>query len=118
MAEARLPWKKMTSILAEQGLEIAGWPEGVPKPRSDGKADKGISGFNTEHIGALYQAMKTGQIGFRPLAGTSPTNDAPRMRQREDDMEEVDIRPSKKGKLAETRKMAKAFVAGKSVMKF
>ncbi|KAJ7135626.1 hypothetical protein C8R44DRAFT_848539 [Mycena epipterygia] len=119
MAEARLPWKKMTSILADQGLEIAGWPEGVPKPRSHGKADKGISGFNTEHIAALYKAMKAGQIDFRPLAGRSPTNDAPRVQQREDDMEdEGDIRSSKKGKLAETRRMAKAFVAGKSVMKF
>ncbi|KAJ7076941.1 hypothetical protein C8R44DRAFT_992991 [Mycena epipterygia] len=118
MAEARLPWKKMPNILADQGLEIVGWPDGVPEPRSDGKADKGISGFNMQHIAALYQAMKAGQIDFRPLEGGSPTNDAPRVRQREDDMEEVDIRPSKKRKLAETRKMAKAFLAGKSVMKF
>ncbi|KAJ7077572.1 hypothetical protein C8R44DRAFT_102215 [Mycena epipterygia] len=123
MAEARLPWKKMTSILADQGLEVSGWPGGVPlpkpQPRSDGKADKGISGFNTKHIAALYQAMKAGQIDFRPLVGGSPTSYASRVRQREDDMEdEGDIRPSKKGKLAETRRMAKAFVAGKSVMKF
>ncbi|KAJ7135605.1 hypothetical protein C8R44DRAFT_869328 [Mycena epipterygia] len=117
MAEARLPWKKMMSILAEQGLEIAGWPEGVPKPRSDGKADKGISGFNAEHIAALYKAMKAGQIDFRPLAGGSPTNDASRVRQREDDMEEVEIRPSKKGKSAETTKKPKDFVAMTSVMK-
>ncbi|KAJ7077566.1 hypothetical protein C8R44DRAFT_825990 [Mycena epipterygia] len=119
MAEARLPWKKMTSILADQGLEIAGWPEGVPKPRSDGKADKGISGFNAEHIAALYKAMKAGQINFRLLAGGSPTNDASRVWQREDDMEEeVNIRPTKKRKLAETRKKPKDFVAMQSVMKF
>ncbi|KAJ7135634.1 hypothetical protein C8R44DRAFT_869350 [Mycena epipterygia] len=119
MAEARLPWKKMTNILAEQGLELAGWPDRVPKPRSDGKADKGISGFNTEHIGALYEAMKAGQIDFKPLAGGSQTHDDSRVRQRDDEMEdEVEIRPSKKAKLAGTRKLPKAFVAGKSVMKF
>ncbi|KAJ7135598.1 hypothetical protein C8R44DRAFT_848529 [Mycena epipterygia] len=119
MAEARLPWKKMMSILADQGLEIASWPEGVPKPRSDGKADKGISGFNAEHIAALYKAMKAGQIDFRLLAGGSPTNDASQVRQREDDMEEeVNIRPTKKRKLAETRKKPKDFVAMQSVMKF
>ncbi|KAJ7076934.1 hypothetical protein C8R44DRAFT_992990 [Mycena epipterygia] len=119
MAEARLPWKKMTSVLADQGLEVVGWPDRVPKPRSDGKADKGISGFNTEHIGALYQAMKAGKIEFRPLAGGSPTNDASRVRQREDDMEEeVNMRPTKKRKLAETRKKPKDFVAMQSVIKF
>ncbi|KAJ7135607.1 hypothetical protein C8R44DRAFT_952078 [Mycena epipterygia] len=119
MAEARLPWKKMMGILADQDLEIAGWPEGVPKPRSDGKADKGISGFNTEHIAALYKAMKAGQIDFRPLAGGSPTSNASRVRQRKDDMEEeVNMRPTKKRKLAETRKKPKDFVAMQSVMKF
>ncbi|KAJ7121387.1 hypothetical protein C8R44DRAFT_853045 [Mycena epipterygia] len=120
-AEARLPWKKMTSILAEQGLEVSGWPGGVPRPepRSEGKADKGISGFNADHVGALHEAMKAGQIDFQPLAGGSQTNDISRLRQREDSMEdEVDMRPTKKRKPAETRKMPKDFVAGKSVMKF
>ncbi|KAJ7077577.1 hypothetical protein C8R44DRAFT_992894 [Mycena epipterygia] len=118
MAEARLPWKKMTSILAEQGLEVAGWPEGVPKPRSDGKADKGISGFNMENIAALYKAMKAGQIDFKPLVAESQTRDISRVRQREDDMEEeVNMRPARKAKLAETRKMPRGFVAGKTVYK-
>ncbi|KAJ7135601.1 hypothetical protein C8R44DRAFT_768709 [Mycena epipterygia] len=118
MAEARLPWKKMTIILADQGLEVVGWPDGVPKPRSDGKADKGISGFNTKHIGALYVAMKAGQINFQPLAAESQTREISRVRQREDDMEEeVNMRPSKKTKLAETRKLPKGFVAGKTVYK-
>ncbi|KAJ7121427.1 hypothetical protein C8R44DRAFT_919777 [Mycena epipterygia] len=117
-AEARLPWKKMTSILAEHGLEISGWPEGVPEPRSDGKADKGISGFN-KYIGTLYETMKAGRINFQPLAGESQTRDVSRVRQREGDTgEEVDIRTSKKRKLAEMRKKPKDFVAGKSVMKF
>ncbi|KAJ7135640.1 hypothetical protein C8R44DRAFT_848548 [Mycena epipterygia] len=122
-AEARLPWKQMTNVLAEQDLEVSGWPVGVPlpksEPRSEGKADKGISGFNAEHIAALYKAMKAGQIDFRLLAGGSPTNDASRVRQREDDMEEeVNIQPTKKRKLAETRKKPKDFVAMQSVMKF
>ncbi|KAJ7498299.1 armadillo-type protein [Mycena galericulata] len=115
-AEARLPWKNMPSVLAEQGLKISGWPEGVPEPRSDGKADKGISGFNTKHIEALYNAMKAHQIDFLPLTGA---RDLSRVRQREDDMEEeVEVRPSKKGKLAATRKKPKDFVAMQSVMKF
>ncbi|KAJ7077043.1 hypothetical protein C8R44DRAFT_912963 [Mycena epipterygia] len=119
MAEARLPWRKMTIILADQGLEVVGWPDGVPKPRSDGKADKGISGFNMKHIGALYEAMKAGQIDLKPLAGGSQTHDGLQVRQRDGEMEdEVEIRPSKKAKLAGTRKLPKAFVAGKSVMKF
>ncbi|KAJ7135624.1 hypothetical protein C8R44DRAFT_869344 [Mycena epipterygia] len=77
MAEARLPWKKMTSILAEQGLEVSGWPDGIPKPRSDGKTDKGISGFNTDHIAALHKAMKAGRIDFKPLAPREASRRAP-----------------------------------------
>jgi hypothetical protein len=119
MAEPRLPWKKMSNVLAEQGLEICGWPEGVPKPRSeprlDSKADKGISGFNAEQIGALHKAMKSNQIDFQPLTGG---HNVPRVRQREDDIEEVEIRPSKKQKLAATRKNPQDFMAMKSVMKF
>ncbi|KAJ7077578.1 hypothetical protein C8R44DRAFT_102271 [Mycena epipterygia] len=118
MAEARLPWKKMMSILAGQGLEIVGWPDGVPEPRSEGKADKGISGFNAEHIAALYKAMKAGQIDFKPLVAESQTRDISRVRQREDDVEEeVNMRPARKAKLAETRKMPRGFVAGKTVYK-
>ena len=106
----------MSNVLAEQGLKICGWPEGVPEPRSDGKADKGISGFNAEQIEALHKAMKGNQIGFQPLAGG---HDVSRVRQREEDMEEEgEIWPLKKQKLAATRKNPQDFVAMKSVMKF
>jgi hypothetical protein len=115
MAEARLPWKKMPSVFAEQGLKISGWPEGVPEPRSDGKADKGISGFNTKHIDALHKAMKANQIAFQPL---TEGHDASRVRQRDDMEEEEEIRLSKKRKLAATRKKPKDFVAMQTVMKF
>ncbi|KAJ7121364.1 hypothetical protein C8R44DRAFT_786192 [Mycena epipterygia] len=114
MAEARLPWKKMTSILAEHGLEVAGWPEGVPESRSDGKADKGISGFNTDHIAALHEAMKAGRIDFKPLV----PHDLSRVGQRDDVEDEAGMRPLKKTKPAETRKKPKDFLAMKGVMKF
>jgi hypothetical protein len=107
----------MSNVLAEQGLEICGWPEGVPEhrsePRSDGKADKGISGFNAEQIEALHKAMKSNQIDFQPL------KDVSRVRQREDDMVGgVEMRLLKRQKLAPTRKKPQDFVAMQSVMKF
>jgi hypothetical protein len=119
-AEPRLPWKKITNVLAEQGLEIRGWPEGVPEPCSEtrlkGRADQGISGFNAEQIEALHKAMKSNQIDFQPLTGG---HDVPQIRQRVDNMEEeVKTRPLKKQKLAAMRKNPQDFVAMKSVMKF
>jgi hypothetical protein len=109
----------MTRVLARQGFELSGWPEGVPTPESHGKSCKGISGLDSEHIGMLYVAMKARQIDIQPLAGGSQTRDASRVRQREDDVEdEVDIRPSKKGKPAETRKTSKAYLDMMGVMKF
>jgi hypothetical protein len=116
MARPRLPWKNMLDVLAEQGLEISDWPEGVPKPRSHGKADKGILGVPKKYIEPLHKAMKAGQIDFQPLTGG---HNVSRVQQREDDMEEeVEIRPSKKRKLAATRKKPKDFVAMQSVMRF
>ena len=114
MAGARLPWKQMPKILAEQSLKISGWPEGVPDPGADGKADKGISGFNMKHIEALYKAMKADQISFQPLTGG---HDGSQIRERADDMEDEVERPPKKAKRIAARK-PKDFVAMQSVMKF
>ncbi|KAJ7190553.1 hypothetical protein GGX14DRAFT_482970 [Mycena pura] len=116
MAGARLPWKQMPSILAEQSLKISGWPEGVPDPGADGKADKGISGFNMKHIEALYKAMKADQISFQPL--TEVQDVSKQVRERADNMEDEVERPPKKAKLVATRKKPKDFVAMQSVMKF
>ncbi|KAJ7137974.1 hypothetical protein C8R44DRAFT_766601 [Mycena epipterygia] len=121
MGTPQLPWKNMNQVLAQHGLEIAGWPMGVPAPGSYGKVDKGILGFHAEHIGELYEAMKAGQINFRPLAGGSQISTVHRVRPREHNTEDDDeeaIRASKKGKATETRKKPKAFLDMQSVMKF
>ncbi|KAJ6571868.1 hypothetical protein B0H19DRAFT_1131652 [Mycena capillaripes] len=112
---AKLPWKNMKRVLARDGLELTGWPSGVPEPGSDYAVDKGIEGFNAEHTAALYKVMKAGQLDFQPLAGGSK---APLVRQREDGSgDELDVRPSKKGKLAERRKKPKAMLDMSGVMK-
>ncbi|KAJ7662059.1 hypothetical protein DFH06DRAFT_364416 [Mycena polygramma] len=104
---AVLPWKNMEKDLARAGLEIFGWPTGVPAPgyRPPGQVDKGIMGFNAEHTRALHEAMEAGQLSFRPLAGGSQLNSLPRIRQRENESEdEGDARPLKQGRRGETRK--------------
>jgi hypothetical protein len=53
------------------------------------------------HIEAQHKAMEVNQLEFQPF---TRGHGVPRVRQREDDMEEeVEIRPLKKGKLAATR---------------
>ncbi|KAJ7137971.1 hypothetical protein C8R44DRAFT_728150 [Mycena epipterygia] len=111
----------MNQVLAQHGLELAGWPMGVPAPGSYSKVYKGILGFHAEHIGELYEVMKASQINFRPLAGGSQISIVPCVQPREPNTEgdtEGALRASKKGKAAETRKKPKAFLAMQGVMKF
>ncbi|KAJ7491921.1 hypothetical protein FB451DRAFT_1360746 [Mycena latifolia] len=103
---AQLPWKKMEEVLAQHGLEISGWPGGVPAPGSYGHPDKGIFGWKAHHIRALHDAMTRKRIKFQPRAGGSHINFISGVRE-EDAEDDVDMRPTKKGKWAETRKRPK-----------
>ncbi|KAJ7586551.1 hypothetical protein C8J56DRAFT_944935 [Mycena floridula] len=75
----KLPWVDFETKLKDEGLELANWPNGVPEPGKDGRADpnKGIAGISVRDLTAIYRAIHstTAPLELRrssgPQAGTS-----------------------------------------------
>ncbi|KAJ7586529.1 hypothetical protein C8J56DRAFT_944959 [Mycena floridula] len=75
----KLPWVDFETKLKDEGLELINWPNGVPEPGKDERADpnKGIAGISVRDLTAIYRAIHstTAPLELRrssgPQAGTS-----------------------------------------------
>ncbi|KAJ7588715.1 hypothetical protein C8J56DRAFT_1077927 [Mycena floridula] len=55
----KLSWVDFETKLKDEGLELVNWPNGVPEPGKDERADpnKGIAGISVRDLTAIYRAI-------------------------------------------------------------